>query len=247
MTVKMDDQFAAHLRAALVEHVEATPVRERRTRRHTALGAGIGILILGGGVAYAAGILGLAGADVVTPLAASVTVTGEGTQTVELGIPPAGTTDIDLTLTCLTAGTFFTADGASLQCDRQDAGTGQMGWQLPVQVGQHATVIRAGDAQRWRLTATYAQVSTSDWAVNANRQTYGVANDNGTPDLVAAIATNGKTGYVYAHDLQTTAPTALQSGTPPGQTRTIPVYTSDGHTEIGQYLISSPVDEAPTR
>lgn len=112
-----------------------------------------------------------------------------------------------------------------------------MGWQLPVQVGQHATVIRAGDAQRWRLTATYAQVSTSAWGVNANGQTYGVANDNGTPDLIAAIATNGKTGYVYARDLEQPAPTTLQSGTPPGQTRTIPVYTSDGHTEIGQFLI----------
>ena len=183
----------------------------------------------------------------VTPLAASVTVTGEGTKTVELGIPPAGTTDIHLTLTCLTPGTFFTADGASLQCDRQDAGTGQMGWQLPVQVGQHATVIRAGDAQRWRLTATYAQVSTLAWAVNANGQTYGVANDNGTPDLIAAIATNGKTGYVYARDLEQPAPTTLQSGAPPGQTRTIPVYTSDGRTEVGQFLISSPADEADTR
>ena len=73
-----------------------------------------------------------------------------------------------------------------------------------------------------------------------------MANDNGTPDLIAAIATNGKTGYVYAHDLQTTAPTALQTGILLGETRTIPVYTSDGHTEIGQFLIGSPVDEADT-
>jgi hypothetical protein len=63
-----------------------------------------------------------------------------------------------------------------------------MGWQLPVQVGQHATVIRAVDGERWRLTAAYAQVHTSPWAVNANGQTYGVANDNGTPDLPAVAA-----------------------------------------------------------
>ena len=74
-----------------------------------------------------------------------------------------------------------------------------------------------------------------------------MANDNGTPDLIAAIATNGKTGYVYARDLEQPAPTTLQLGTPPGETRTIPVYTSDGHTEIGQFLIGSPVDEADTR
>lgn len=90
-------------------------------------------------------------------------------------------------------------------------------------------------------------IRVDTWGVNANGQTHGVANDNGTPDLIAAIATNGKTGYVYAHDLEQPAPTALQSGTPPGQTRTIPVYTSDGHTEIGQFLISSPADEADTR
>ena len=81
----------------------------------------------------------------------------------------------------------------------------------------------------------------------AHGQTYGVANDNGTPDLIAAIATNGKSGYVYARDLEQPAPTTLQFGTPPGQTRTIPVYTSDGHTEIGQFLISSQADEADTR
>ena len=79
------------------------------------------------------------------------------------------------------------------------------------------------------------------------RVTYGVANDNGTPDLIAAIATNGRTGYVYARDLEQPAPTTLQLGTPPGETRTIPVYTSDGQTEIGPFLIGSPVDEADTR
>jgi hypothetical protein len=74
-----------------------------------------------------------------------------------------------------------------------------------------------------------------------------VANDNGTPDLIAAIATNGKTGYVYARDLEQPAPTTLQSGTPPGQTRTIPVYTSDGETEIGQFLIGNNwASRAPT-
>jgi hypothetical protein len=53
MSAKIDDQFAAHLRAALQAHVMTTPARDRRTRQRTALGAGIGVLILGGGVAYA--------------------------------------------------------------------------------------------------------------------------------------------------------------------------------------------------
>ncbi len=240
MTVTMDDRFAAALRAELVELVESAPRRERRGRRRLALGAGAGVLLLGGGVAYATGVLDLPGADVATPLAESVTVTGDGTQTVELGSAPAGTTAIDLTLTCLTAGTFFTADGASLTCD-DDAGQA-MGWQLPVQPDQHSTVIRARDGQRWRLTATYAQVRASAWGVNADGLTYGVANASGTPDLVAAIATNGRTGYVYARELEPPQPTTLQHGTPPGQYREIPVFTSDGHTEIGRFTLGSPAE-----
>ena len=66
MTVKMDDQFAARLRAALMEQVEATPARERRTRQRTAVGAGVGILILRRGSTHAAAVLGLPRAEVVT-------------------------------------------------------------------------------------------------------------------------------------------------------------------------------------
>lgn len=66
MTVKKDDQFAARLRAALMEHVEATPARERRTRQRTAVGAGVGILILRRGSTHAAAVLGLPRAEVVT-------------------------------------------------------------------------------------------------------------------------------------------------------------------------------------
>jgi len=167
-------------------------------------------------------------------VAATVTVTGEGTQTVELGAPPAGTTELEIRLACLTAGTFLTADGASLVCDASTAGTGAMGWHLAVVPGQHTTVITAGAGERWRLVATYVRVTDTSWGVNADGLTYGVANDRGTPDLVAAIATNGKAGYVYSRDLIEPAPSSLQIGAPPGQMRTISVYTSDGHTVIGQ-------------
>ncbi|MCU1678047.1 MAG: hypothetical protein JWM93_2805 [Frankiales bacterium] len=236
MTVKMDEKFASGLRAALVEHVEATSALRRRTPWHVSLGAGIGVLLVGGGIAVAAGVLPLPGADVVTPLAASVTGTGTGTGTLELGNPPTGATVIDIKLTCLTAGTFFTADGASLMCTAGDAGHGAMGWQLPALAGQHTTEIRAGAGERWRLVATYSDVTTTVWGTNTDGLTYGVANDNGTPDLLSVIATNGKTGYVYTRDLQVPEPTGLQTGASTNKPIELPVYTSDGHTVIGQFV-----------
>ena len=241
MTVKMDEAFASSLRAALVEQVGSTVARRRRKRWHVTLGAGLGALLVGGGVAVAASVLPLPGTDVVTPLASSVTHTGTGIGTVESSNPPAGATVIDLKLTCLTAGTFITADGASMVCTTADAGHGTMGWQLPVHVGQHATVIRAGDGETWRVVATYSDVTTTAWGTNPEGLTYGVENDTGTPDLLAVIATNGKTGYVYSRDRLVPEPTRLPPGVSTSKPILLPVYTSDGHTVIGQFI----TNEAP--
>jgi hypothetical protein len=232
MTVQMDDRYASALREALIFHVQTAPERRLRAGRRLALGVAAGLVLAA--AATAAGILRLPGSPDVVPLAQSITVTGEGTQTVEIGAPPASTTELEIRLACLTAGTFLTADGASLVCDGSDAGTSAMGWHLAVVAGQHSTVITAGSGERWRLVATYANVSVTEWGVNADGLTYGVANDRGTPDLVAAVASNGKVGYVYSRDLIEPAPTSLQIGAPTGQMRSLPVYTSDGHTVIGQ-------------
>jgi len=153
---------------------------------------------------------------------------------VELGAPPTGTTGLEIRLACLTAGTFLTADGASLVCDASTAGTGAMSWHLAVVAGQRSTVITAGAGERWRLVATYSRVTDTKWGVNADGLTYGVANDRGTPDLVAAIASNGKEGHVYSRYLIERAPTSLQIAAPTGRVRSIPIGKSDGHTVIGQ-------------
>jgi hypothetical protein len=50
MTVQMDDTFAAGLRAALVEHVQASATGRRRRWRVTPT-AGVAVLVTGGGVA----------------------------------------------------------------------------------------------------------------------------------------------------------------------------------------------------
>ncbi len=248
MNVQMDDRYASALRAALIDHVQTAPERRQRAGRRLARGVAAGLLLVGGlaAAAAAAGILRLPGSPDIVPLAQTITVTGEGTQTVELGAPPDGTTELEIRLACLTAGTFLTADGASLVCDGSDAGTGAMGWHLAVVTGQHSTVITAGAGQRWRLVATYVHVTDTEWGVNADGLTYGVENDRGTPDLVAAIASNGKVGYVYSRDLIEPAPTSLQIGASTGQIRSIPVYTSDGHTVIGQLITGVRASTAPS-
>lgn len=81
------------------------------------------------------------------------------------------------------------------------------------------------------------------WPTNARGQTYGTATEvNGQtfePDLIAAYATNGKLGYVLRTDAEGPMPTSIsealaQNNAP---TRTIPVYESDGVTQIGVFEI----------
>lgn len=249
MTTDLDEKFAAGLRRALVDQVHAQPGRKPwfAGRRRWIIGAGAVVVLgaAGGGIAYAAGIWSLPGSDTVTHVATPVTATGMGTQSVDLGNPPAGATTIDIRLTCLTAGTFTVADGAQMVCGDSDLGQGSatMGYTLPVTPGLHSTTITAAASARWRLTATYSTVSTIPWGVNADGQTYGVANDHGTPDLIAAIATNGHQGYVYAAQLAAAqnkdtpiAPSQVAADQDHGGT-TLTVYESDGRTAIGQFVV----------
>lgn len=236
MTIRMDDTYAAALRSALVDQVEHSRSDGPRRSRWLMLGAGAAVVLLSGGVAVASGTLTLPGADVVRPLAVSVTREGAGTATVDLGPPPSGSTVIDIRLTCLSAGTFYTEDGANLRCDAGDAGIGTMGWRLPLRPGQQTTTIRASDGERWRLIATYSDVSTTAWGVNADGLTFGVVNANGTPDLLAVVATNGRNGYVYSRDLAVPAPTGLQTGASTTAPLRLPVYQSDGRTVIGEFV-----------
>jgi hypothetical protein len=184
----------------------------------------------------------LPGGDVVSHLAAPVTVNRTGSAVVEIGAAPAGADHLDIELTCLSAGTFTVADGASMSCSTADAAsdTGTMTYELHLDPGQHTTTITTAGESRWRLTVTYSTVRTTAWGVNKAGQTFGVANANGTPTLVAVDATNGKTGYAYARDLdqpQAANPSealAWQNG--PQKEIDVPVYTSDGKTVIGTFV-----------
>lgn len=240
-TPQMDERFAAGLRAALVEHVHRAPVRERRRRRtRLSLGALVAVGLAGGGVALATQDRELRGMPVVTALGATHTVTHTGGATIDLGTPPAGTNSIQMELTCLTAGSFRTPDGAGLVCQPPDFGAGGPAiWTQPLASGQHTITIRTGANGRWSLRATYSATHVSPWGVDGSGQTYGVGNADGQPDLIAVIATNGQTGYAYWSQVQPVGaanPTqALEFQKTPLVTVHVPVYLADGKTRIGQF------------
>lgn len=230
--LKMDETFAVALRDLLVDQVqrEASPnLRGARFRRWIA-SAIIALAAGGGGIAYATGALtSPPGEDISIGIGSPATVDGTGTQTVELGAPPAGADAIAISFTCLGAGRFTFADGAGVQCDVGSVAAMEAHpatYTLSLKPGQHSTTITATPGARWRLTATYVGVTHTAWGVNADGQTYGTINDRGTPDLVAAVATNGRSGYVYARQLIWGA-----SGV------TLTVYESDGKTPIGKFVL----------
>lgn len=93
----------------------------------------------------------------------------------------------------------------------------------------------------------YSTVSTQGFQRNRDGETYGKmpimpfgqVNFSRIPDLVEAVATNGKAGYVYESELSGHRPknpqqaVAIDNQGP----RTIPVYSKDGTTKIGEFVI----------
>src|SRR5471030_4639 len=109
---------------------------------------------------------------------------------------------------------------------------------MPLPRSRDSTTITTTPDARWRLIATYASVTTTAWGVNASGQTYGVQNKHGIPDLIAVTATNHRSGYVYADQLNTPSPKTpsqaiAQNNAPP---RTLTVYQSDGKTPTGKFI-----------
>lgn len=267
---RLDPAFRDALRAELVHTVSTAetgqPQRrwvQRWTRRRTlTLTAVLALGVAGGGAAVASGVLPLPGADQVVLRGPVDTTVHTGTATIALGPRPAGVTSVELTLTCLSTGALTFDDGAALTCSLQDIPgenaatqaafptpglalprTGSAGYTLALQQGQTSTTITATPGTRWSLSTAYSTRTPTDWARNANGQTYGVPKDDGRePDLIAVATTTrtGEQGYVRNTDLNPplhfTSPqeAAEWSATHP-PVRTLPVYAFDGVTIIGEF------------
>lgn len=190
----------------------------------------------------------LPGGTRVTLLSEPRTASGTGTGTVELGEPPAEATGVDIVLGCLSAGTFEYPDGAGMTCSEEDGEElrpDQPGYVVPLADGQDSIVIDATEGARWQVTTTYVSTEVTEWGVNAKGETYGVENVNGSPDLFAVIATNGRHGYAYVDEYngaggpQPTSPedAIVQQRERLGKTFSVTVYESDGETVIGEFVI----------
>jgi hypothetical protein len=104
----------------------------------------------------------------------------------------------------------------------------------------------AGDASSDARMLVPADPAWNLWPTNERGQTYGTRQETAAgvhePDLMRVLATNGKTGYSLSTDLAGPVPSSpeealewqAERGSEP---RTIPVYESDGVTQIGVFDI----------
>lgn len=252
-TMKMDPVFTAALREALVATVKDAPRVRRRWRWRVGTGTFLGVTLVAGGVALASGVFSLPGAPVNTPLGNVITATRTGTATIDVGTPPATATDVSLALTCLTAGSFYFPNGSSMNCDSADINhappiDGPASEVEPFTAGVDTVTIKTSPNATWRLQAMYVNQVTTSWGVNASGETYGVANQRGTPDLVAVIINQGHTdGYVKETELNCAAGGDVASlaealawdKSSQNRVITIPVYESDGVTLVGTFTVGS--------
>lgn len=246
--LSLNKTFATALRSELVARASRqTSVR----RRGILLGAGIGavIALAGGAAAVATGVVVLGGGTEVTQLGDVRAGSFKGTDGLDLGMPPEGTTGVSISFTCLSPGVFTFDDGAGTSCSSPGDGSPTT-YVLDVDSleGTRVTISTSPEAQ-WSLTASYVSERITEWNVNENGQTYGVENEFGSPDLVAAVATNGRLGYVTRIDLdEATGTTASRGFKSPedalawqeerrGKVFEIPVYEPDGVTQIGTFRV----------
>ncbi|GAA4626336.1 hypothetical protein [Cellulomonas oligotrophica] len=104
------------------------------------------------------------------------------------------------------------------------------------------------------------QIPAPEYQENALGQTYGSAAiaqaPELEPDLISAVATNGKVGYVLKTDLdEANGTTAAESFTSPADAlrwqetegtkdHTIAVYDVDGTTQIGEFVVTGSTSQA---
>lgn len=247
MTIDMDPVFAAALRDALVRRA-ASAAPARRHRRRFWIGAALGVALVGGAGVAAAELRALPGGEVVQPLAESITVDGVGPLDVDLGPVPEGATAVTFELTCRSAGSFTQPGGTSSSCAASDGGSAYSvtSGEVPLaDLGGTVFALGASPQARWTLTLTYVHTERTPLGVNARGETYGVAGDGPEPDLIAAMATNGRQGYVRRTELDSAA--GANPSTPAealawqdahaGETFFIPVYESDGETVVGSFRV----------
>ena len=267
----LDTKFAAQVRAQLVDTAAGSSALAKRTHRTRvgiglAAGAAAAVLLTAGAVVV---VNSIPGNHAITILGPVVTGQYTGTAIVELGDRPDGANAVKATITCTSEGTI-SIDNGSMTCDDDassvyfddDASTvyfasdgvllspiGNKTYLQDLLLPDGATsfTVTADPGMTWTITARYVHTVTTDWAVNANGQTYGVPNEKGIPDLYAVGDLEGNVAFVYSAD-EWVIPTDFPADPTQEEidawnelhahdvTR-IPAYESDGVTVVGEWVI----------
>lgn len=237
----MNDQVADAVRAELALIGTRDSTLQRTQRRSRSSLVAVGILTLAGLVTGAALVVdSFPGTTTVTPIGTVVAGAGTGTGVIDLGPKPPLADSVVVDVTCISAvgevSVLTTPDDgmpgpdrAGVMCSVRDTPMHVDNGLLP-RDGTTTFTVTADPGTSWKVTASYATSTATEWGVNAQGQTFGVPNSHGTPDLVPARATNGAEGYVSDAELM-----GFEGA------GTINVYESDGVTVIGAF----PIEIAP--
>lgn len=247
MNQTLDPVFAAALRRELITLPQPKPIRTRR-RIAVIAGSALGAVALGG-VAAIAGLMP-AGEVAAPPLAPPLIVNGIGPATVSVPAAPKGAAYLRVELACFDGTRCNTAGGGVEGPD--DGVTKVQRDALPVTDNVDPTNVQALDrldpvsgvaidvtaGTHWRLYAVYTDGLNSTTAPMDDGRTLGIPGNTFPPDLVPAVGTNGKAGWVEYNLLTYGAnPRLAVDGV---QQAPIPVYDADGTTVIGEADVSKP-------
>lgn len=230
----------------------AQPMREQRRprrthRRRIVIGCSVAGAVAFGGVSAVAGFRPVS--EVASaPLAAPIILNGVGPADVPLPPVPKGSTYLAVELTCFD-GTLCATPGGSITSDRPSGPMVQRqslptttafdpksAQNLPPLDPERGLPVIVNAGTHWRLYAVYTDSLTPRSAPLQDRRTAGIPGLAVPPDLVPAVATNGRPGWVDYRQLTFEAhPQFTDQGLtqPP-----IPVYDEDGRTVIGTADVS---------
>lgn len=253
--VTVQQPYSPQDAAAMVRAITSSPPPlatapvglRHRPRRRLLVGAGVvGVVALGGVTAVAG--LRPAGEVASAPLAPPIILSGVGPAAVPLPAAPKGATYLRLELTCFD-GTLCATPGGSVSYDKpsgpmvqRDAVPLTSAFDPtnaqaipPLDVTRGLPVI-VNEGTHWRVYAVFTDALTSKTASLPDGRTLGIPNNVEWPDLVPAVATNGRAGWVRYHTLVDQAhPTLTDAGVSQAP---IPVYDQDGVTVLGTADVS---------
>ncbi|MGD8167174.1 hypothetical protein ACEXOS_008110 [Herbiconiux sp. P16] len=253
--LQLDPTFSAAFRTALVD--EVTRATKPRRRRVWLGGAFVGILLAtgAGGVATAT-LMAPPGAPVHEQLGDSVSRPLSASGTLDLGAPPEGANSITFSVICTSEGSWSLEGYGGATCLADELGQSRSG-SVPLTLSQQSLVLfELEPGTEVTVTAAYSKEVMTDLGVNAAGETYGSAtggldgvyamNENPGPDLIAAHATNCKSGYIRWEEENAASGGNISSleeaeewmKAEVFEDHYVPVYEADGTTIIGEFLIA---------